>query len=47
MDIYYESLCPDSIKFINSQLRPNYEAFKQNLEITFVPFGKSSVRGVC
>lgn len=42
MDIYYESLCPDSVRFISQQLAPNYEAFKENLDITFVPFGKSN-----
>lgn len=43
MDIYYESLCPDSIKFISEQLTPLYNEFRQHLDITFVPFGKSSV----
>lgn len=43
MDVYYESLCPDSIKFINQQLYPIYEQFKNNLDITFVPHGKSDV----
>lgn len=42
MDVLYESLCPDSIKFIEKQLGPLYDEFKQHLEINFVPFGKSS-----
>lgn len=43
MDIYYESLCPDSIRFISEQLQPLYNEFKKHLQITFLPFGKSSV----
>ncbi|KAG5681786.1 hypothetical protein PVAND_011194 [Polypedilum vanderplanki] len=42
MDIYYESLCPDSIRFINQQLYPLYNEFKDNLDITFIPHGKSN-----
>lgn len=42
MDILYESLCPDSVNFISMQLAPLYEEFKHNLDINFVPFGKSS-----
>jgi hypothetical protein len=43
MDVYLESLCPDSIRFISQQLYPLYNEFKDNLEITFIPHGKSSV----
>ncbi|KAL7035430.1 hypothetical protein ACKWTF_008363 [Chironomus riparius] len=42
MDIFYESLCPDSIRFISEQLGQNYQSFKDNLDITFLPFGKSN-----
>jgi len=42
IDIYYESLCPDSIRFINEQLAPLYNDFKKHLDVTFVPFGKSN-----
>lgn len=42
VDIFYESLCPDSIRFIADQLRPNYPELKQHLQINFIPFGKSS-----
>lgn len=42
VDIFYESLCPDSIRFIADQLRPNYQELKQHLQINFIPFGKSS-----
>lgn len=43
MEIHYESLCPDSVRFISLQLAPQYETFKKHLEITFIPFGKSNV----
>lgn len=41
--VYYESLCPDSIRFITTQLNPAYESLKNYIEILFVPFGKSWV----
>lgn len=41
--IYYESLCPDSAKFINEQIYPAVKGdLKDHVEITWVPFGKSS-----
>jgi hypothetical protein len=43
MDIYYESLCPDSKKFLTQVLYPIYNDFKQNMEINLIPFGKSDV----
>lgn len=39
--IYYEALCYDSSQFIRAQLAPNYQHFKDHLELLFVPFGKS------
>lgn len=42
----YESLCPDSIKFINEQLYPAWNELKPYVNIKFVPFGKSSVSGI-
>lgn len=42
--VYYESLCPDSAKFITEQLYPALKSELRDLvEITFVPFGKSQV----
>lgn len=40
--VYYESLCPDSAKFINEQLYPAAKQFNKNVELRFVPYGKSS-----
>lgn len=41
--IYYESLCPDSIRFIKNQLEPEYRNFADFVDIEFIPFGKSVV----
>lgn len=43
MTVYYEALCGDSKRFITTQLAPNYEAFKDYVNIQFVPYGKASV----
>lgn len=41
--IYYESLCPDSAKFITEQVYPAVKSdLRDHTEITWVPFGKSS-----
>ncbi|SPP87865.1 GILT-like protein 1 [Drosophila guanche] len=40
--IYYESLCPDSAKFITEQLYPAVKGeLRDVVDLTFVPFGKS------
>lgn len=43
LDVYYESLCPDSIRWFKKQLLPSYDALKDHLALTFVPYGKASV----
>lgn len=43
MLVLYESLCPDSVGFMQRQLAPNYNDFKDVIDITLVPFGKSHV----
>lgn len=43
--IYYESLCPDSQAFIANQVYPTLKTeLKDYVDITWVPFGKTTVR---
>lgn len=44
MNVYYESLCPDSAKFINEQLYPALQQFRGNVDLKLIPFGKASYR---
>ena len=43
MQVYYESLCPDSILWVNTQLFPTYQILGQYMTVDFNPFGKASV----
>ncbi|XP_055698816.1 GILT-like protein 1 [Phlebotomus papatasi] len=44
VSVYYESLCPDSIRFISNQLYPNVQdpGLRDFIDVEFIPFGKSS-----
>ncbi|XP_011505223.1 PREDICTED: gamma-interferon-inducible lysosomal thiol reductase-like [Ceratosolen solmsi marchali] len=42
VEVYYESLCPDSIYFITRELAPAYPHLKDFLHLKLVPFGKAS-----
>lgn len=44
VNVYYESLCPDSAKFINEQLYPAMQQFRGNVDLKLIPFGKSTYR---
>ena len=41
--VYYESLCPDSRNFINSQISKVFKKYQQFTNITLVPYGKANV----
>uniref|UniRef100_A0A6M2E2F4 Putative gamma-interferon-inducible lysosomal thiol reductase n=1 Tax=Xenopsylla cheopis TaxID=163159 RepID=A0A6M2E2F4_XENCH len=42
VDVYYESLCPDSRKFINTQLYPALQnSLKKSVHLNLIPYGKS------
>ena len=43
IQVYYESLCPDSINFITQQLYPTYQALGNYMNIEFIPFGNADV----
>ncbi|XP_032526058.2 gamma-interferon-inducible lysosomal thiol reductase-like [Danaus plexippus] len=40
--VYYESLCPDSKKFITSQLAPVWRDFRGQVKVKMVPYGKAT-----
>lgn len=43
MIVLYESLCPDSVRFMQQQLGPNYHDLQDYIDVTLVPFGKAHV----
>ena len=44
LSVYYESLCPDSIRFITTQLFPTWQHFGNDiLNVDLHPFGKANV----
>ena len=43
LDVYYESLCPDSRRFIMTQLFPSWNKINSFVNVRLVPFGKASV----
>jgi len=43
VDVYYETLCPDSIQFIRRQLYPTFNKIGEIMDITLIPFGKAEV----
>ncbi|XP_025156551.1 uncharacterized protein LOC105186426 [Harpegnathos saltator] len=42
VDVYYESLCGDSKRFIITQLAPSYEQLKDYIHVTLIPYGKAT-----
>ncbi|KAF2896204.1 hypothetical protein ILUMI_09963 [Ignelater luminosus] len=42
VSVFYESLCPDSVRFITRQLYPAYEKIGSSLLVDFVPYGKAT-----
>jgi hypothetical protein len=43
IDVYFESLCPDSKRFITTQLSYVLDDFKNLIRVNLVPYGKASV----
>ncbi|KAG5877846.1 hypothetical protein JTB14_007242 [Gonioctena quinquepunctata] len=42
VEVLFESLCPDSHRFIKEQLYPNWKELSPYVNLKLVPFGKSS-----
>ncbi|XP_071450061.1 GILT-like protein 1 [Hetaerina americana] len=42
VDIYYESLCPDSMAFITKQFYPTYKKMAKYMKVNFIPYGNSN-----
>lgn len=43
VNVYYEALCSDSMRWIVNQLVPSYPELKRHIHVTFVPYGKATV----
>ena len=43
ISVYYESLCPDSARFITGQLSNAFREVISIVDIKFMPFGKANV----
>lgn len=45
IEVYFESYCPDSIRFINNQLYPAWKNFKglDVIDLKLFPYGKAEV----
>ena len=43
LEVYYETLCPDSRNFINTQLFPTANQVGHIVNITVYPYGKANV----
>merc|ERR1712226_1686377 len=41
--VFYESLCPDSKRFVTEQLYPAWGKFGKSLRVSLKPFGKAKV----
>ena len=43
ISVFYETLCPDSSQFINTQLSLAFKKFQKYVDFKLVPFGKADV----
>lgn len=44
VDVYYETLCPDSMNFLRFRLIPDYPLLESLIDLHLYPFGKAEVR---
>jgi len=40
--VYYETLCPDSIRFVREQLWNTFQKLSQVIDVELIPYGKAS-----
>ncbi|CAG2103650.1 unnamed protein product [Medioppia subpectinata] len=43
ISVYYESICPDSRRFILNQLIPTYDKLSPYVDVDLIPFGNANV----
>lgn len=43
IEVFYESLCSDSVNFVQNQLVPVYNKLNKFLNVSFIPFGQGNV----
>lgn len=43
IQVNYEALCPDSVRFINIQLSNALKVYKNQIVLKLIPFGKANV----
>ena len=46
VEVYYETLCPDTRLFIRSQLYPAWDELEHIMDIHWKPYGKATVSSV-
>ena len=44
VEVYYESMCPDSKYFIREQLVPAVQKIPEIINFRLIPYGKATVR---
>ncbi|KAJ8918983.1 hypothetical protein NQ315_016887 [Exocentrus adspersus] len=42
ISVYYETLCPDSIRFLVNEFYPTYQDHAEHMEVDLVPYGKAN-----
>ncbi|XP_023313133.1 gamma-interferon-inducible lysosomal thiol reductase-like, partial [Anoplophora glabripennis] len=42
ISVYYETLCPYSVRFLVDQFNPAYQNLTDNMEVDLIPYGKAT-----
>jgi hypothetical protein len=43
IEVYYEALCSDSVKFVSNQLLPTFNKLSKFINVTFIPFAQGNI----